>query len=83
MSSSSLGHRNGQSSTTKKVEQLHPEKKTSLDDKLNKLMYDTVNRMATEIIQRHICTAVQVAKYEKAQSHIPAGKQKCGFEPFS
>ena len=32
-----------------KVEQLHPEKKTSLDDKLNKLMYDTVNRMATEI----------------------------------
>lgn len=25
-----------------KVEQLHPEKKTSLDDKLNKLMYDTV-----------------------------------------
>ena len=32
-----------------KVEQLHPEKKTSHDDKLNKLMYDTVNRMATEI----------------------------------
>ena len=28
---------------------LHPEKKTSHDDKLNKLMYDTVNRMATEI----------------------------------
>lgn len=25
-----------------KVEQLHPEKKTSLDDKLNKLMYDAV-----------------------------------------
>lgn len=25
-----------------KVEQLHPEKKTSLDDKLNKLVYDTV-----------------------------------------
>lgn len=32
-----------------KVEQLHPEKKTSHDDKLNMLMYDTVNRMATEI----------------------------------
>lgn len=32
-----------------KVEQLHPEKKTSHDDKLNKLMYDTVNRIATEI----------------------------------
>ena len=32
-----------------KVEQLHPEKKTSLNDKLNKLMYETVNRMATEI----------------------------------
>lgn len=32
-----------------KVEQLHPKKKTSLDDKLNKLMYDTVNRMTTEI----------------------------------
>ena len=49
MKSSSPGQRNGQSSTTKKVEQLHPEKKTSLDDKLNKLMYDTVKRMATEI----------------------------------
>ena len=32
-----------------KVEQLHPEKKTSHDDKLNMLMYDTVNRMATAI----------------------------------
>ena len=32
-----------------KVEQLHPEKKTMPDDKLNKLMYDTVNRMGTEI----------------------------------
>lgn len=32
-----------------KVEQLHPEKKTSHDDKLNKLMYDTVNRIATAI----------------------------------
>ena len=33
----------------KKVEQIHPGKKTCLDDKLNKLMYDTVNRMAMEI----------------------------------
>ena len=32
-----------------KVEQLHPEKKTMPDEKLNRLMYDTVNRMATEI----------------------------------
>ena len=32
-----------------KVEQLYPEKKTMPDEKLNRLMYDTVNRMATEI----------------------------------
>lgn len=31
-----------------KVEQLHPEKKTSHDEKLNRLMYDTVKRMATQ-----------------------------------
>ena len=31
-------------------------------------------------IQRHICTAAQIVKYEKTQRHISANKQKCGFE---
>lgn len=30
--------------------------------------------------QHHICTAAQIVKYKKTQSHIPEGKQKCGFE---
>ena len=31
-----------------KVEHIHPEKKTMPDEKLNRLMYDTVKRMATQ-----------------------------------
>ena len=30
------------------VEHIHPEKKTMPDEKLNRLMYDTVKRMATQ-----------------------------------
>ena len=48
-----------------KVEQLHPEKKTSLDDKLNKLMYDTVNRMATEIRLHSVSGHTSWCKYTK------------------
>lgn len=37
-------------------------------------MYVSVN------VHSYICTAAQIVKYKKTQSHIPEGKQKCGFE---